>query len=212
MKLAILSDFDGTITTVDTAVFILERYAVGDWMEPDRQYNMGKITINQCITAQLEMIGIGQERIVKELDEVICPRSNFGTLVSMCRSNGHRLEITSAGLDFYIRHFLRRHGWDGLEVIAPRCVETPSGLKFEFPAQVHEDAVNFKEDRVRWYQKQGYTVAYVGDGTSDYPAAKQADHAFSIRGRTLSKLLSSSGREFTEIEDFAEMISYLDGI
>lgn len=209
-KLAVLSDFDGTITTVDTAVFILERYAVGDWRELDRQLRAGSISVEQCVERQLEMIGIGQERIIRELDEVIRPRDGFDALFGFCRSRDHPLEITSAGLDFYIRHFLARHGWDGIEVVAPRCYEAPEGLRFEFPSRAFTDTENFKDDRVRHYQHLGHEVVYIGDGTADLAAAKRADHAFAVRGSNLARLLAASGAEFRPIDDLSEVVGRLE--
>lgn len=208
-KLAVLSDFDGTMITVDAPVYLLERYAVGDWRETEHRFTEGLITIEECIRLQLEMIGMGQERMVKELDEVVRPRAGLDALLRHCRSAGHAFEVTSAGLDFYIRHFLNRHGWSGVEIVAPRCEETFRGISVTFPARMFKEAENFKEDRVRHHQGLGRTVAYVGDGTSDLPAAKRADIAFAIRGGSLERLLRDSGKEHHVIDDLSEMLEHL---
>jgi len=210
LPLAVLTDFDGTITTTDTAVYILERYSVGDWRELARLLRAGSITVEHCVKGQLEMITIGQERITRELDEVIRPRAGFDALLQFCRAHDHPVEVTSAGLDFYIHHFLARQGWDGMEVIAPRCWEEGGRLRFEFPALASEGADNFKEDRVRHHQGHGRTVAYIGDGTADLAAARRADLAFAVRGSDLARALEAAEAPFHPIDDFTEVVERLE--
>ena len=49
MNLVLLCDFDGTITNLDTAFFLLDKFVEEDWRTFDLQYRQGKITLEECI-------------------------------------------------------------------------------------------------------------------------------------------------------------------
>jgi 2-hydroxy-3-keto-5-methylthiopentenyl-1-phosphate phosphatase len=44
-KMAVLCDFDGTTTEVDTAEFVLGMFAQGDWRAIDALFEKGDITL-----------------------------------------------------------------------------------------------------------------------------------------------------------------------
>lgn len=211
MDLAILSDFDGTITNIDTAAYILERFARDDWRAVDRLLEEDAISIDECMSRQFAMISISRDDIVRELEAIVAPRQGFPELVRTCAGRGATLRITSAGMDFYIRHFLRAREWDGIEVVAPRIDEGPTGITFTFPPLREEGASNFKDDQVRRERRRGNTVAYLGDGVSDLPAALSADLAFAVEGSRLDRLLEKRGKPYHRFTDFSEVVSLLFG-
>lgn len=209
MGIAILSDFDGTITDVDTAAYILDRFAGDDWRAVDRLLEDGSISIDECMSRQFAMITISRDRIIRELEAVVSPRKGFPDLVRRCASGGTPLKITSAGMDFYIRHFLRAREWGDIEVVAPRIEEGPRGITFTFPPLMEEGAFNFKDDQVRREQRKGNTVVYLGDGVSDLAAAISADLAFAVEGSRLDRLLEKRGKPYRRFTDFSEVIGHL---
>ncbi len=210
--LSVLCDFDGTITLIDTAEYILDKFADGDWRGVERLLEEGVITIEECMGRQFEMIQMSRERMVQILDEVTYPRPGFQEILDLCRADDHRFRITSAGLDFYIRHFLAAHGWDRkAEVVAPRVTDSGPGVRFEFPPKKHHQARNFKEDNVLEERAAGRRVAYIGDGTSDHWAAMSADLAFAVRGSKLDRSLERDGKEHRTFTDFYQVIEVLKG-
>ena len=56
MKLAVLSDFDGTLTLNDTFENVLTRFGKGDWRTVDDQYLRGEITLQECVQRQGAMV------------------------------------------------------------------------------------------------------------------------------------------------------------
>ncbi len=52
MKLAVLSDFDGTVTLNDTFENVLARFGKGEWRAVDDQYVRGEITLEECVRQQ----------------------------------------------------------------------------------------------------------------------------------------------------------------
>jgi 2-hydroxy-3-keto-5-methylthiopentenyl-1-phosphate phosphatase len=208
--LTVLCDFDGTVSLIDTAEYILERHASGDWRAFERSLAAGLITLEECMSAQFDMIALSRDEMLVELDRVVIPRPGFAELVEKCLSNNVTFRITSAGMDFYIRHFLEPYGWRGrVELVAPEVVDNGKGVRFQFPPQRYSQARNFKEDNVLREHAAGRRVAYIGDGTSDQWAAMAADMAFAVRGSVLDRLLEKAGKERKTFTDLHEVVEEL---
>ena len=106
MKLAILGDFDGTVTLNDTFENVLEKFAQGDWRAVDDQYVKGEITLEECLRRQGAMVRTSKSKILDELNEFTKFRPGFDNLIDYCKTNRYPLVLVSAGLDFVIKHFL----------------------------------------------------------------------------------------------------------
>lgn len=208
--LTVLCDFDGTISLIDTAEYILERHARGDWKALERSVAEGIITLEECMSMQFDMIALSRDEMLVELDRVVIPRPGFEELVEKCLFNSVTFRITSAGMDFYIRHFLEPFGWrDRVELVAPEVVDTGKGVRFQFPPRQYSQAHNFKEDNVLKEHAAGKRVAYIGDGTSDLWAAMAADMAFAVRGSVLDLHLNRMGRDHLTFTDLREVVEVL---
>ena len=202
----VLCDFDGTITSFDTAEFILRRFAEGDWEQYDRMLDEGKISLEECMVRQFELVHVPEGLIIDELEKVATIRPNFPDLVHFCHSYGAPFFIVSAGLDFVINHYL-----DKME-LRP-LIKMHSGtsyfdgqkIRFSFPHLVNLEAKSFKDDLVKTYQRQGRKVVYIGDGLSDLIAAKQADIRFAVSGMRLERTLREEGFAFESFIDFADV-------
>lgn len=114
--------------------------------------------------------------------------------------------IASAGLDFVIDYLLRQWDLEGiLERHGPKTTIAANGIRFKFPKLLDKESVNFKDDLVRFHKKEGRKTIYIGDGFSDYPAARVADLAFAIKESRLAKLLTKRRVKHSEISDFEEV-------
>jgi 2,3-diketo-5-methylthio-1-phosphopentane phosphatase len=205
----VLCDFDGTITLIDTAEYILDHHASGDWRAVERLLEEGQVTIEQSMGLQFEMISLSRDAIVAELDRVVLPRPGLDDIITGCISLGSKFAITSAGMDFYIRHFMAASGWGSVEIVAPAVTDEGGSVRFRFPPLTCPEARNFKEDRVLRERAAGQRVVYIGDGTSDRWAALSADLAFAVRGSRLDSLLDQEGKEHRTFTDLGEVASAL---
>ena len=210
MNLVLLCDFDGTITNLDTAFFLLDKFVEGDWRIFDLQYRKGKITLEECIQEQYSMFDVPKHHMLKELEKVVSFRSNFNKLIDYCRIQNIPFIIVSAGLDFVINHFLKQKGLaNSINVHSAKTTITENGIKLAFPKLFDKDSTDFKDDLVRYYKKKGSRVIYIGDRTSDYQAIKNADYRFSIKNSRLSELCRKNKISYQEIDDFQEVINAL---
>ena len=55
-ELAVFLDFDGTITTVDTGVHLLDTLAPACWHEIEAEYKTGRIGSRECMTRQWALL------------------------------------------------------------------------------------------------------------------------------------------------------------
>lgn len=206
MKLAVLSDFDGTVTLNDTFRNVAERFAQGDWKAVDDQYVKGQITLEECLRRQGAMVKASRSQILDELDEVTRFRAGFDNLIDYCKTNHYPLVLVSAGLDFVIKHFLRRQKWRKMELYAAAAKCTPTGIKFDFPKLKDKRSISLKDDTVRYYKTKADTVAYIGDGRWDLHALRNADLRFAIRNSKLAELCKEQDIQATIVSDFKEMV------
>jgi 2-hydroxy-3-keto-5-methylthiopentenyl-1-phosphate phosphatase len=210
LNLVILCDFDGTITKIDTAEFTLAKFARGDWKSIDRQLEEGKITLEECLKREFMLVSASKHEIIREVSKAVDFRPNFDELIEYCRKESIPLIVVSAGLDFLIGHFLELKGWKNMvtEYTAKTTI-TPNGTKFTFPKLFDKTSLNFKQDLVRQCKAKGQKIAYIGDGSGDYGAAKEADCVFAVRDSRLAKLCEQNGVPFKRIVDFKEVVDTL---
>jgi 2-hydroxy-3-keto-5-methylthiopentenyl-1-phosphate phosphatase len=206
-NLIVLCDFDGTITTIDTAEWVLATFAKGDWRQFDRQFEKGEITLEECLNSQFSLVRASSEQILQELADQVVFRSNFKKLGEFCNENHIPLIVVSAGLDFVIEHFLELNDClDLVEICTAKTSLTENGIKFTFPPLSDRASENIKDDAVRRFKSHNNKVVYVGDGLADYTAAKVADYSFAIEGSRLAKLCEKQGIPCRTMTDFQEII------
>ena len=210
MRLAVLSDFDGTVTLNDTFENVLEKFGQGDWRAVDDQYVKGEITLEECIRIQGGMVRASKPQVLNELDQVTKLRPGFDNLAEYCKTNHYPLVLVSAGLDFVITHFLTRENLvNKIELFAAVAKCTPMGIKFDFLKLKDNRSVNFKDDAVRYYKARADTVAYIGDGRWDLHALRNADLRFAIKNSKLAELCKEQEIQATIVADFTEVVNSL---
>jgi len=210
MRLAVLSDFDGTVTLNDTFENVLEKFGQGDWRAADDQYVKGEITLEECIRIQGGMVRASKPQVLNELDQVTKLRPGFDNLAEYCKTNHYPLVLVSAGLDFVITHFLTRENLvNKIELFAAVAKCTPMGIKFDFLKLKDNRSVNFKDDAVRYYKARADTVAYIGDGRWDLHALRNADLRFAIKNSKLAELCKEQEIQATIVADFTEVVNSL---
>jgi 2-hydroxy-3-keto-5-methylthiopentenyl-1-phosphate phosphatase len=207
MGFVILSDFDGTIVTIDTAEYALRKFAEGDWKAVEHEFERGDITFEECLQKQFAMLKVPEKELLEELKSVTVLRPNFNSFLGYCEKHRIPLIIVSGGLDFYIRHFLRSERLlERVSICAPKSEFTTNGIQVTFPKLLDRGSVNFKDDLVRYYKRQGDRAIYVGNGLGDYPAVRAADYSFVIKNSALAELCRTTSLPYKEIDDFQEAI------
>jgi 2,3-diketo-5-methylthio-1-phosphopentane phosphatase len=200
---ALLCDFDETVVDVDTGILILSKFADGDWRTLDEEYNTGRMPVQKVIRRQFAMVRATRKSMLNLVERSTSIRPGFAKLVRACNQRGFPVVIASYGLDFCINHILIvARLKKQIKIFAPKTKMTSNGIRFSFPALRYRDSANMKDDLVKHYKFMGYRTFYVGDGISDFLAAKIADFRFAIRGSSLADQCRRAGLEFTPVTNF----------
>ena len=178
--LVILSDFDGTMTTVDTGELVLTRFVKANWRRFDRELEEGTITLEESLRRQFGMLKVPISAMVREVEHVSL-RPGVAEFVRYCRSSQIPFVIVSGGLDFLIRYLLKKNGLNKMKLVAPRALHTKRGISLRFPPRDKSRSLDFKSTLVEQFHAGGREVWYVGDGLSDFEASKRADVRFVIK-------------------------------
>jgi 2,3-diketo-5-methylthio-1-phosphopentane phosphatase len=207
MKQVILCDFDGTLVTIDTAEYILNNYAKGNWKQFDEQLELGEISLEECLSKQFSNIRVPLSEVLIKLEDVTKFRAKLRSLINFCKEKQHEFIITSAGLDFVIHHFLNLYGLQGIvKVYSAKTQVREDGITFIFPKILHSNADNFKEDLVESYKDKNYFVSYIGDGAGDFQAIKSSNLRFTVKNSKLSHMCNENGIHHHEFENFDDVI------
>lgn len=203
-RLAVLTDFDGTMTRTDVAEAILEEFAPASWWEIEELHRARKIGTRETLARQFALLRAKQTDLLRFIDAHVELDESFQDFASFCKERGIRLEIVSEGLDFYVRHLMRK--WDlQVPVRTNHAVFEEGRIRIEYP---WADATctlcgTCKLLRLFELRTQGHSIAYVGDGHSDLCPAIEADLLFAKA--ELAQLCNQEEIEYIPFERFADV-------
>jgi len=212
MPTVVICDFDGTIMDVDTGKLILEKFAEGNWRHYDRLYDEMKMPVAEVLRHQFAMVKSSRGAILAAVEHSADFREGFEELLRACKRRGVPFVVASYGVDFCIRHFLGRSPLGReVRVYAPSTRVTRRGTFLRFPKPMVRGSENIKDGLVRYHRERGATVVYVGDGTSDFAAIREANVRYAIRKSRLAMLCKGHGISVAEISNFGPVTEYVTG-
>jgi 2-hydroxy-3-keto-5-methylthiopentenyl-1-phosphate phosphatase len=183
MKMIIQCDFDGTLTVEDMGFYLLDTFAEGEWRRWLEQYRNKEISVGEFNSRAFATVRAAKEELLAAIRRETRLREGFVELVDYCQEKGFRIAIVSNGLDFYINAILANAGLGDVEAHAATSRFQPGGLKVQY---IGPDGVplndDFKAAYTRSFRKEGYEVAYLGNGPSDATPASLSQHVFARDG------------------------------
>ncbi len=206
--LAILIDYDGTISQVDVSEKVMYGL-IGDQVgEADARYLAGEIGSRTFFTSQVKLLA-GDPAAVIEIAEAQPHDPAFPGFVAAALSVGIPVEIVSDGLGFFIEPALRKLGVPPVPVVTNRTTFDGGRARIEYP-NGHPDCLvcgTCKRQRVLAHQAAGRSVVFIGDGESDRYGAAYSDLIFAKD--ELTALCLVEGWAFEPWRDFAELTGWL---
>lgn len=179
-RLAVYSDFDGTIALDDVTDLLLERLAAPQWREIEADWQDGKMGSRECMARQIPLIRGGWKAVEEVLAEVrLDPR--FHGFSQWCANNGIPLYVVSDGLDRVINFLLKREGISTEGVSANRLNINSDGsmfLTFPSAALTANCTSGLCKCRVIGPHRTQTRRIVIGDGQSDFCWAAFADVVF----------------------------------
>lgn len=173
---SVFLDFDGTISTTDVGLHLLERLAPPEWKAIDAEYDAGETGSRVCLLDEWDLLPHDADLLRSVAFEVpIDP--DLEALVAGLLAAGSEVVVLSDGFGFYAHDVC-----DGLGIpVLTNAVDWGTGA-LTFP---HEDRCcacsscgTCKQAPVKEAARRGRTTVVVGDGTSDRKAALLADVVF----------------------------------
>ena len=208
-RILVQCDFDGTVTEEDISFLILDAFADGNWRRLLNQYRAKEISVGCFNTKAFTMVKEDKEALNQFVKERFELRAGFGKLIEYCRKRGFRFVIVSNGLDFYIRTILENIGLSDVEVFAARARFGADGVEAQYIGPEGEELQDdFKEEHVRHFLRQGYRIIYIGNGDSDIPSSRMAQHVFAT-GQLLEYYKGKS-LDCTPFNDFNDVVKELE--
>jgi len=204
-RLAIFSDFDGTIAKIDVGDLLYETFSDGSFVWPDEDWIAGRVSSQECYREQCACTRATQEQLDAFVDrQELDP--DFPAFAEYCRANGHPLYVLSDGMDYYIERLFRRYGLERLPVFSNHLEVYGDRLVPSFPYA--DDScgrcANCKGPHVDRHARPGDFVVYAGDGWSDPCGAQKADVIFAKGG--LAEWCEEVGREYYPLTGFDEVL------
>ena len=203
-----LVDFDGTITTVDTLEYILDRYGDRNWRDFDEQVESGECSEMEALTKQLASITIPLSEAIAELKTTIEFREGFLEFIEWTKGNRFPVRIISAGLEEIIRSLLEQNRIE-CEVYANHFVsESISGgwvfaNRFDRLPECRQSICKcialFEPSSVR-------EIVYIGDQTPDLCPSRRSDIRYAVSGRALERHFLREQLQHCSFHDFTELV------
>jgi 2,3-diketo-5-methylthio-1-phosphopentane phosphatase len=179
-RTSVFLDFDGTISTRDVGIHLLERAGAPGWWELHEQYERGDIGSRECMFDQWALVD-GDEATLRACAREVEIDPSFGALVEALRKRGAEVTVVSDGFGFYVHDACAALGVD----VLTNAVDFTTG-ELLFP---HEDRCCpcstcgvCKQAPIKDARDRGQTTVLVGDGASDRKAALLADVVFAKDG------------------------------
>lgn len=197
--LALVLDWDGTVTERDTLHMAMERFGDRDVFH-ELENELGRtMTLDEVIAAEMATIRSTHEEVIGFLLEQVRVRAGFRELVAE-----HDPLIVSAGFRELIDPILAREGVTA-RLAANRVVAHPDGWRASF---VDRPLCLVCGERCKRGSLTGLgPFAYVGDGYSDRCIALAAERRFARDG--LAEWLEAQGLEYEPFDDLAAVLGAL---
>ncbi len=206
--LAIVLDFDGTVTERDIGDAIVKRFGLPGWDALEERFGRGEVTIRQLWEQEISHLpGERLGEMVAYALEVARVRTGLRELVDFALTRGIPIEVASNGMEFYLRPILESAGLADLPFVCLSVNFDPSRKeRIVFPDGTPACVRNglCKCARVWRLQRQGRQVLFAGDGASDACVASEPD--ILVARSSLAKLAERNGWKYFPFEDFQDVL------
>jgi 2-hydroxy-3-keto-5-methylthiopentenyl-1-phosphate phosphatase len=200
-RTSVFLDFDGTITTTDSGVHLLERLAPPEWRDVDEEFRRGGIGSRVCLLDEWDLLPADEAALRATAREVELD-PDAASLIAALRAAGADVLVVSDGFGFFAREVCADLGVP----VLTNAVDWTTG-RLEFPNEDRCCACSScgvcKQAPIKDARYAGRTTVLVGDGASDYKGALLADVVFA-KG-TLAAWCARNGIDFMPFVTLADV-------
>lgn len=207
--LAILVDFDGTITTEDTNDKMVKIYGNANVNKIKEDFREGKASFPKYFQSEMQEIRLTEDQYIKFLLEKIEISPGFLDFYEKAKERDIPLGIISGGFENGIIPYLKKHGIEDVDIFANKLVFQGNKAHIEF---LHGQETmccprgpcgNCKIKHYFNYKEKKKNVIFIGDGVTDMPLAEVAEIVFAKD--SLADYLDNKEIEYIPYEDFKDI-------
>ena len=181
---SIICDFDGTITQEDFGGLLAKRFGdEGIIRSHFQSFANHQLQLRDLQAKIWPSVRITEQEFERFFHENKKLRDGFIDFVAHCQDHNVDLQIISGGFSFYLERFYAEYDID-LPIKHNIGKLKDGGVQVEFPYLSNncDYCSNCKRPSVHDLKKAGKYVVGIGDGTSDYCMAKEANKVFACSG------------------------------
>ena len=182
---AILVDFDGTITTVDTNHKLVDMHGNDNITKIRQSFEAGEIDFITLIDLQFREFKLTEEEYLNFILTEFDLTEGFVEFYNNIEKYNIPFAVVSGGFDNGIIPFLAKHGIEDVDIFSNSFVFNGNNMRAK--RYDEEDIVdcfghgpcgNCKVRHYNRYKEKYHTVIFIGDGITDQCVAQIADIVF----------------------------------
>jgi len=211
---AVACDFDGTISIGDATDAFLAAYASDQWRAVEDLWVRGKIGSRECLARQLGCVRASRADM-NELADSIEIDPAFASFTEFCAAHGVPLAVISDGLEPIIARVLACHDLAHLPVFANN-MQLSCGNRWRLAARHGRAGCQSGTCKCAVMEglrgaEPGRRLLFVGDGRSDFCAARQACDLVAAKSKLLCHM-QSLVLPVIEYQSFADLSGIVAGL
>jgi 2-hydroxy-3-keto-5-methylthiopentenyl-1-phosphate phosphatase len=204
--IAVISDFDGTITERDSLALLMNRYGPSDWERYEELYEAGDIRGSEALEKEMSLLNLNPAEATEIVLKEIEVRKDFAQFAKFCDESRIPLTIVSCNFRQLISAILQKHGLERIPFRSNELVEDGGKIKIVPGTRRHPECSECHECKaltVIEFRENGFFTIYLGDGLTDRCPAWEADMVFAL-GR-LKNSLDKNGIENEKLDGFKDL-------
>ena len=207
----LVTDFDGTLTTVDFYKIALERFTPPETRLVWERYLRKELTVFETLQAVFASIGASEAEVLAALADLKFDPGAAAAVQQLQRA-GWEVVVASAGCEWYVRRVLAAAGIDIVvhanpgEFIEGRGLQMTMATDSPFlSARVGVDKAAIVRHGLTKYAQ----VAFAGDSAPDLDAARLVSDDLRFARSQLAELLEREERPYHRYSHWAEIAEVL---
>ena len=213
-KLALITDFDGTISKKDFFHLVINDLLDNntDFLTPWNDYLNGKIKHIDALSGIFSQIHLSQSQLDDFISTIEIDKYFYDT-VKVCNNQDIPVYICSAGTNYYIKKRIADilNNFDITLVSNDATYSKENGMKLIAPPEdspfYNSNTGISKENVVKILKQGGYTTIYAGDGKPDFESAKIADIVFAKD--LLLSMCNKSNIKTQKFDNFNDILLFI---
>ncbi|MDR7871552.1 MAG: MtnX-like HAD-IB family phosphatase [Tissierellaceae bacterium] len=184
-KVAILIDFDGTITKKDSNDLLMEKLLSNRFEEISQREE--DLNFMDFFSSLFNEINMTEEEYLEFILKEVELSEGFYEFYKKAKSYNIPLAVVSGGFVNGIVPFLKKHGIEDIDVFANRLNFEGDKVVIEYYHNIDDcceigSCGNCKVLHYQSYKRDNFNVIFIGDGITDRSVASKADIVFAKDG------------------------------